>query len=89
MAIRAIIHIPGEESILCDMEAMPKPSDTFIIVYNPRRKDGKPLQLIDESVTCLVYPFTRISYIELFEERSQRETVVGFFRESDGRRRLP
>jgi hypothetical protein len=37
----------------------------------------------------LVYPFTRISYIELFEERSQRETVVGFFRESDGRRRLP
>jgi hypothetical protein len=87
VAIRAILHIPGEEAILCDMEELPKPTDNFIVVHNPRRKDGKAIPTLEENATSIVYPWTRISYIEFFEDTGQREHVVGFFRESDARRR--
>lgn len=87
MAIKAIVHVTGEESILCEIETMPQPSDNFVVIYNPRRKDGKPIVTIDENVSSLIFPWTRVTFIELFEERTQRESVVGFFRDSDGRRR--
>lgn len=87
MAIKAILHISGEESILCEIETMPQPSDNFVVAFNPTRKDGKAIPTLETSVTSVIFPWTRVSYIELFEERSQRENVVGFFRESDARRR--
>ncbi|MEX1157786.1 MAG: hypothetical protein WEC79_02515 [Thermomicrobiales bacterium] len=86
MATKAILHISGEESILCEIETMPLPSDNFVVVFNPTRKDGKPIPTLENTTTSVIFPWTRVSYIELFEERSQRESVVGFFRESDGRR---
>jgi hypothetical protein len=87
MAIRAILHVPGEEAILCEVAQLPKPTDNFIIVFNPRRKDGKRIPTMDDNASSVVYPWSRISYIEFFEETSQRENVVGFFRESDARSR--
>lgn len=81
------MHIHGEESILCEIETMPQPSDNFVVIFNPKRKDGKPIPTIEDNVTSVIFPWTRVAYIELFEERSQRENVVGLFRESDGRRR--
>jgi len=85
--MRAILHIPGEEAILCEIAEMPNPTDNYVTVFNPRRRDGKPIPTMDESATSVVYPWARIAYIELFEEHSQRENVVGFFRESDSMRR--
>ncbi len=87
MAIKAIVHVSGEESILCEIETMPQPSDAFVVIFNPRRKDGKPITTIEDDVTSLIFPWTRISYIEMFEERTQRESVVSFFRDNDLRRR--
>lgn len=87
MAMKAILHISGEESILCEIETMPQPTDNFVVIFNPTRKDGKAIPTLEGNVTSVIFPWTRVSYIELFEERSQRENVVGFFRENEGRRR--
>ena len=87
MATRAILHIQGEESILCEIETLPKPTDNFVVVTNARRKDGKPLPTIDDDVSSIIFPWSRVAFIELFEELAQRENVVGFFRETDSRRR--
>jgi hypothetical protein len=87
MAIRAILHVPGDEAILCELAELPTPSDNYVTIYNPRRRDGKPIPTMDDAATSFIYPWARISFIEMFEERSQRESVVGFFRESDGLRR--
>ena len=86
MAIRTILHLQGEEAILCEIETMPKSTDNFIVVFNPRRKDGKAIPTIDDDVSSVVYPWTRISFVEFFEETAQRENVVGLFREADSRR---
>jgi hypothetical protein len=42
---------------------------------------------VDDEATSFIYPFTRIAYIELFEEVERRENVVGLFRESGDQRR--
>lgn len=86
MPIRVILHVPGEEAIRCELESMPEPTDNFVMVTNPRRKDGKPIPTMDEDVTSVAYPWSRISFIEFFEETTSRENVVGLFRESDVRR---
>jgi hypothetical protein len=87
MAMRVILHIPGEEAILCEIADVPNPTDIYLTVFNPRRKDGKPIPTMDEAATSVIYPWSRIAYVEMFEDRSQRESVVGFFRESDSLRR--
>jgi hypothetical protein len=86
MPIRAILHIPGEEAIRCELETMPQPSDNFILVHNPRRKDGKPIPTLDENATVVAYPWSHITFVEIFDESTSRENVVGLFRESDSRR---
>jgi len=86
VAMKCILHIQGEESILCEIEAVPQPTDNFVVIYNPTRKDGKKIPTLEDNVTSILFPWTRVAYIEMFEERSQRENVVGFFRENDGRR---
>lgn len=85
--MKAILHVHGEESILCEIESMPQPSDNFVVIFNPTRKDGKPIPTLETSVTSVIFPWTRVSYIEMFEDRTQRDNVVGFFRENDGRHR--
>ena len=87
MAIRALVHIHNEETIACEIDEMPKPADVFVTVRNPRKKDGKPLQFVDDGATSFIYPFARIAFIELFDEVERRENVVGLFRESGDQRR--
>jgi hypothetical protein len=87
MAIRALVHIHNEETIACEIDEMPKPSDSFVVLRHVRKKDGKPLQFVDDDATSFIYPFTRIAFIELFEEVERRENVVGLFRESGDQRR--
>ena len=41
MSHSVILHISGETSIAGEIEELPKPTDTIILVLNPRQKDGK------------------------------------------------
>lgn len=85
MAIRALVHLLNEDSVLCELDAMPKPSDHFIAVRNPRKRDGKPIDILAPGVTSIAYPWSRITFVEFFDEEVQREAVLGFFRESERR----
>jgi hypothetical protein len=82
MAIRALIHIMSEDSVLCELDEMPDPTHAFLRVRNMTRKDGKKLDMIDERATSVAYPWSRITYVEFFNEESAREVVMGFFREN-------
>jgi len=82
MAIRVLIHIMSEDAVLGEMDEMPDPTHTFIRVRNPMRKDGKPLPLMDERATSIAYPWSRVTFVEFFNEESTRESVLVFFRET-------
>lgn len=80
--MRALVHIVNDDPIMCEIEKVPDPSDMFVCIRSPRRRDGKPLELLADGATSFLYPWSRITFIELFEDEGSRESIVGFFRES-------
>jgi len=75
-----IIHIQNEDPILGEMEAIPSPGDTMLIVKNPRRRDGKDLTFIDANVSTVVWPVSRVNFIEVMPT-SEEEEIITFVRE--------
>lgn len=90
MALQVILHLQSEDPVLADVETMPSPSDNFIRVTNPRRRDGKSLPTMTEGMTSVIYPWSRVVFIEIMgtEEgaRESADTLMSFFRESSGSR---
>ncbi len=84
MAVRVVIHVFNEDPFLAEVDEIPKPNDNFMVLRNPRKRDGKSLSFITNGATSFIYPWTRISFVEVLDETQGTDSVVGFFRE-DGR----
>ena len=80
MAYSIILHMPGEPSVLGEIEELPKPSDNLIIVSNPRLRDGKDIHYLEHNVVKVMWPVVRITLIEILESEDE-ENLIGFVRE--------
>jgi hypothetical protein len=80
MAVEVIIHLQNEDPILAEMEMLPEPIHQFIEVTNPRRRDGQSLHYVTEGATSFLFPWTRITFIEIMGEEETTE-VIEFFRD--------
>jgi hypothetical protein len=80
MAYTVILHISGETSVAGEIDELPKPADTIILVMNPRQKDGKDLHYLDNNVTKVIWPLSKVSFIEVLENADE-EKIIGFVRE--------
>lgn len=80
MAHTVILHIPNETSVAGEVEELPKPTDTIIVVMNPRTKDGKDLHYIDNNVVKVIWPLSKVSFIEVLGD-AEEEKIIGFVRE--------
>ncbi len=80
MAYTIILHIIGEASVLCEMEELPKPTDTIITVQNPRLRDGKDIHYLEGNVTKVMWPVSKIALIEILDSQED-EGLIGFVRE--------
>lgn len=80
MSYSIILHISGEAAIAGEIEELPKPADTIILVMNPRQKDGKDLHYIDNNVTKVIWSLTKVSFIEILEGTGE-EKIIGFVRD--------
>jgi hypothetical protein len=75
-----IVHIQNEDPVMGDIDKLPEPNDSLIIIKNPRRRDGKDLSYIDASVTKVIWPVTRINFIEIIPTGDEEE-IITFVRE--------
>lgn len=80
MAFAVILHVSGEPSIAGEVEELPKPADTIIVVSNPRTKDGKDLHYLDNAAVKVIWPLVKINFIEVLGDASE-EKIIGFVRE--------
>jgi len=80
MPYSIILHLAGEASIVGEIDELPKNTDTLITISNPRLRDGKDVHYIEPNVTKVIWPFSKISFIELLES-SEEEDLIGFVRE--------
>lgn len=93
MSVPAIVHLQGEDAVLGDLDEMPDPKSSYVILRNLRKKDGKQLSYVADGATAFLYAWSRISFIELMGEVpsiSHVETatpvgtkVLGFFRDDE------
>jgi hypothetical protein len=75
-----LVHILNEDPILGEVDALPAPSDNTITLKNPRRRDGKDIIYLDVSVTNVIFPIHRISFIEVLPA-GEEEEIITFVRE--------
>lgn len=80
MPYSIIIHLPGESSVVGEIDELPKNTDTMITVSNPRLRDGKDIHYIEPNVTKVIWPINRVALIEILES-AEEETLIGFVRE--------
>jgi hypothetical protein len=80
MAYSVILHITGEPSILGEVDELPKPTDTLLIVSNPRLRDGKDIHYLEHNVVKVIWPVDKITLIEILESEDE-EHLIGFVRE--------
>ncbi|MFN2224770.1 MAG: hypothetical protein ACK2UY_00650 [Anaerolineae bacterium] len=80
MAMEVILHVMNEDPIVAEMETWPDPTHQSIVIQNPRRRDGRPLHYVTEGATAFIFPWSRITFIEVMETEEAKE-VVEFFRE--------
>lgn len=88
MPTKVVLHLGGEDPILCEVTTMPTVTDQFITVRNPRKRDGKPLPYLTDGATSFIFPLSRITFIEVMDEEEREESgIVAFFREDSMPRR--
>jgi len=78
MAVTLLLHIPNEEPIAGEVDELPGPQDTLIIIKNPRRRDGKDIHYLEPEVTSIILPVSRITVVEIMPSA---EDIIGFVRE--------
>jgi hypothetical protein len=76
--LNVILHIANEDPILGEMDSLPEPTHTNVIVKNPRKKDGKDLHYLETNVTVVIWPLTRINFIEVLPGEEQEEIITHY-----------
>lgn len=74
------LHLVDAEPFLLEVEDLPNPTDTLIIGRHPRRRDNKSVPFILEEVTTVIFPLTRISFLEVMPS-GEEEDIFKPFRE--------
>ena len=80
MAFVVLVHLMNEDPILGEVEQLPGPLDTNVLISNPRRRDGKDIDSLTNTVTQVVWPMHRVAFIEVLPSEEE-EQIIGFVRE--------
>jgi hypothetical protein len=75
-----LIHINNEDPVLGEMDNLPAANDVLLYVKNPRRRDGKDLPYLEVNVSTVVWPVSRINFIEIMPGNEEEE-IITFVRE--------
>jgi hypothetical protein len=75
-----LVHIANEDPVLGEVEQLPGPADQSLLIKNPRRRDGKDLHYLQANVTDVIWPLSRVAFIEVIPG-SEEEQLIGFVRD--------
>lgn len=80
MAYTVLIHLANEDPIVAELDELPQPTDQIVIVDNPRQRDGKDIHYVMPEVQTIIFPWNRITFIEVMPTEEEEE-VVSFIRD--------
>lgn len=67
------IHIANGEPIKLDVEDMPSMTDIAIIGSNPRDRQEREVNWVDDGVSTVIIPWSRINYIQILPSEDEEE----------------
>lgn len=80
MSVHIIVHIVNEDPIVGEVEQLPEPTDQYVLISNPRLRDGKDLHYLEDEATAMMLPWHRINFVEVMPS-ADLEDVVSIVRE--------
>ncbi|MBM3153034.1 MAG: hypothetical protein FJZ96_12680 [Chloroflexi bacterium] len=80
MAYTVVLHIPNDDPVVGEIDALPSPADTLVTIKNPRRRDGKDLHFLQSDVVTVIWPLSQVAFLEVLPSDSE-EAIVSFVRE--------
>jgi len=69
---RVIAHVLNDDPFVTEVAIPPDPQHQSVFLRKPRRFDGERLTTTAQRVTTVLYPWHRITYIELLDEGSDQ-----------------
>ena len=77
-----MVHILNEDPFIAEIESMPDPRDQYVTLTNLRKRDGKDLHYITRGAQVVLFPWSRINFLEIMQSDEQRRQVIDFYRET-------
>ncbi len=76
-----IIHVANSAPVKVEVDELPDPQDTSVIGRNPRERNDKEFDWVDEGVTTVIFPWWRINYIQVLPSDDDVEDFPMPFRD--------
>ncbi len=80
MTYMVILHILNADPVVGEVDELPNPADTMIVLNNPHMRDGKDVPYLAESATTVFWPVDKLNFIEVLAGKEEEE-IIGFVRE--------
>jgi hypothetical protein len=71
--ITVLVHIANADPVKLDLDDMPDPRENALIGKNPREKTDKEVGWLEEGVTTVVFPWWRITFIEVLPQPGEEQ----------------
>ncbi len=71
-----IIHIMNEDPVVGEIDELPGPADTLIFLKHPRKKDGKDIPYLEPNITTVLWPLSRVTFIEIMPTGEEDEIIT-------------
>lgn len=77
---KVLLHIVGEPPVIAEVEGDIDPGSAFLQVTNVRQRDGKDVPSIDPQAKWVLYPWSRLTFVEILPGDDEGSDVIGLFR---------
>jgi hypothetical protein len=71
--VTLLVHINNAEPVKVDVDEMPRTTDNAIIGKNPRDKTDREINWIEDGVTTIIFPWWRVSFVEVLPTSEEAE----------------
>jgi hypothetical protein len=75
-----LLHIANQDALKVDVDDLPDTHDQILVCKNPRDKADKELNWIEDGVSTLIFPWHRITFIEVLPSEEEQEAFPLPFR---------
>lgn len=75
-----LVHVANQDPVKLDVEELPDPSAQFVMGKNPRERNDREVDWIDEGVTTIMIPWWRINYIQVLPDPMEEQEFPDLFR---------